>query len=53
MPDFSIAVDLGGTNLRIAAITADGQLLDKVALSTKATSSPDQVIDEMCEAILR
>jgi len=53
MPDFSIGVDLGGTNLRIAAITADGQLLDKVALSTKATSSPDQVIDEMCEAIIR
>lgn len=53
MPDFSIGVDLGGTNLRIAAITTDGQLLEKVALSTRSTSTPDQVIDEMCEAVLR
>ena len=35
MPDFSIGVDLGGTNLRIAAVSADGQLLEKVTLGTK------------------
>jgi glucokinase len=53
MPDFSIGVDLGGTNLRIAAITGDGQLLEKVTLSTKVALGPDHVITEMCDAILR
>lgn len=53
MPDFSIGVDLGGTNLRIAAITTDGQLLEKVTLSTKVDLSPDHVVGEMCDAIQR
>jgi glucokinase len=52
MSDFSIGVDLGGTNLRIAAVDTEGKLLEKVGLSTKA-SGPDHVIDEMCEAIHR
>lgn len=52
MPDFSIGVDLGGTNLRIAAVTTDGRLLEKVTLGTVATS-PHDVIDDMCEAIHR
>lgn len=53
MPDFSIGVDLGGTNLRIAAISTEGQLLEKVTLGTKIALGPDHVIDEMCDAILR
>lgn len=53
MPDFSIGVDLGGTNLRIAAITTSGQLLEKVSLGTKIAPGPDHVIGEMCDAILR
>jgi len=53
MPDFSIAVDLGGTNLRIAAVSADGRILEKIALSTKIGSGPSQVVDAMCDAILR
>src|SRR4030081_1430097 len=53
MPDFSIGVDLGGTNLRIAAVSADGQLLEKVTLGTKVALGRDHVIAEMCEAIQR
>jgi glucokinase len=53
MPDFSIGVDLGGTNLRIAAITTDGHLLEKVTLSAKVALGPDYVVSEMCDAILR
>jgi len=52
MPDFSIGVDLGGTNLRIAAITADGQLFEKVTLEVKAALNRDHVIDLMCDSIL-
>jgi glucokinase len=53
MPDFSIGVDLGGTNLRIAAITTDGQLLEKITLGVKLTLGRDHVIGEMCDAIHR
>jgi len=51
MSDFSIGVDLGGTNLRIAAISVKGELLEKVTLATKLALGRDHVIDEMCEAI--
>src|SRR5271156_5947085 len=53
MPDFSIGVDLGGTNLRIAAVSRDGQLLEKVTLGTKVALGRDHVVNEMCEAIQR
>jgi glucokinase len=53
MPNFSIGVDLGGTNLRIAAVSADGQLLEKVTLGTKVALGRDHVITEMCDAIQR
>jgi glucokinase len=51
MPDFSIGVDLGGTNLRIAAVSGEGELLEKVTLSTKLALGRDHVITEMCDAI--
>jgi glucokinase len=47
----SIAVDLGGTNLRIAAVGADGKLLEKVTLGTETQKGRDFVIAEMTEAI--
>ena len=51
MPDYSIGVDMGGTNLRIAAITTDGQLLEKITLGVKIAMGRDYVIGEMCDAI--
>ena len=51
MPDFSIGVDLGGTNLRIAAVSGGGQLLEKVTLGTKVVLGRDHVMNEMCDAI--
>jgi glucokinase len=53
MPDFSIGVDLGGTNLRIAAVSKDGKLIEKVTLGTKVAMGRDHVITEMCDAIRR
>jgi glucokinase len=53
MPDFSIGVDLGGTNLRIAAVSREGQFLERVNLEAKVGRGPNQVINEMCDAILR
>jgi glucokinase len=51
MPDFSIGVDLGGTNLRVAAVSRQGELLEKVTLGTKLALGRDHVITEMCDAI--
>ncbi len=51
MPDYSIGVDLGGTNLRIAAVSTDGQLLEKVTVATRIDRGADHVIDDMCNAI--
>lgn len=53
MPDYSIGVDMGGTNLRIAAITTEGKLLEKITLGVKVALGRDYVIGEMCEAIRR
>jgi glucokinase len=53
MPDFSIGVDLGGTNLRIAAVSREGQFLERVNLEAKVGRGPNLVINEMCDAILR
>jgi glucokinase len=51
MNDFSIGVDLGGTNLRIAAVDVTGHLVEKVTLGTKVSLGRDHVVNDMCEAI--
>ncbi len=53
MPNFSIGVDLGGTNLRIAAVEEHGALLEKVSLGTRISLGRDYVINDMCDAIRR
>ena len=53
MSNFAIGVDLGGTNLRIAAVNQEGRLLEKVTLGTKVALGRDHVLNEMCEAIQR
>ena len=51
MPNFSIGVDLGGTNLRIAAVNQQGDLMEKVTLGTRVALGKDHAIREMCDAI--
>ena len=51
MKNLAIGVDLGGTNLRIAAVDDQGTLIDKVSLSTEVSLGRDRVIDDMCGAI--
>jgi glucokinase len=53
MNKFSIGVDLGGTNLRIAAVDEKGHLVEKVTLGTKVSLGRDHVLNDMCEAIQR
>src|SRR6201982_1682913 len=51
MSDFSIGVDLGGTNLRIAAMDQQGRLMEKVTFGTKTILGRDQLLNDMCRAI--
>ncbi len=51
MPNYSIGVDMGGTNLRIAAISTEGKMLEKITTGVKLALGRDYVIGEMCAAI--
>ncbi len=53
MLSYAIGVDLGGTNLRIAAIDETGKLLDSHSCGTVLARGRDVVIDEMTQAIRR
>jgi glucokinase len=51
MTAFAIGVDLGGTNLRIAAVDETGRLMEKMTTGTQVAKGRDHVIDEMTAAI--
>ncbi|MGD0201359.1 MAG: ROK family protein [Bryobacteraceae bacterium] len=51
MTEYSIGVDLGGTNLRAAAINRTGGILDKVEGTTKLSAGRDAVISDMVASI--
>jgi len=48
---FSIGVDLGGTNLRIAAYSGGVDFLETIAVPTRMSEGRDAVVDDMCAAI--
>lgn len=48
---YSIGVDLGGTNLRIAAYTYEDGLLETTLLPTRLAAGRNAVIADMCDAI--
>jgi glucokinase len=50
-PDFSIGLDLGGTNLRAAAIAQDGKMLDSVSGRTAYSAGREAIMRDMVEAI--
>lgn len=52
MSSFLIGVDLGGTNLRIAAVTPDGARIGSIGLPTRLADGPHAVLDDMASAIL-
>ena len=51
MTEYAIGVDLGGTNLRAAAIGKNGELLEKTSGSTHLGAGRDAVIDDIVAAI--
>jgi glucokinase len=51
MPDFGIGLDLGGTNLRAAAVDRSGNMMDSVSGKTAYSEGRDAIIGDMVEAI--
>ncbi len=51
MSSFSVGVDLGGTNLRVAAYTRTSGLLETILLPTRLSAGRHAVIEDMCQAI--
>jgi glucokinase len=51
MLEYSIGVDLGGTNFRAAAIDSDGRMLDKVSGDTRYMSGRNAIISNIVAAI--
>lgn len=51
MSSFAVGVDLGGTNLRIAAVDSNGKFLEKITTGTAVARGRDRVLDEMCAAV--
>ena len=48
---YSIGIDLGGTNLRAAAIDKDGKMLAKISGSTPVASGQGPVVDDMARSV--
>ncbi len=51
MSSFTIGLDLGGTNLRAAAFSAGGQMLDQVSRATDVASGREAMVHNMVDAI--
>ncbi len=51
MAEYTIGLDLGGTNLRAAAIDRDGKMLDKVSESTNPEKGREVVLQDMAGVI--
>ncbi len=49
--EFNIGLDLGGTNLRAAAVSRDGTMLDSVSGKTAYSAGREAILNEMVEAI--
>ncbi|HTV58750.1 MAG TPA: ROK family protein [Verrucomicrobiae bacterium] len=48
---YTIGVDLGGTNLRIAAHSEGRNFLDSISLPTRLQAGRDAVVQDMCGAV--
>jgi glucokinase len=51
MAAYSIGVDLGGTNLRVAAVDAGGQIIDRISEPAIYDGGPESIIREICRSI--
>ncbi len=53
MAKFTVGVDMGGTNLRIAGYSLGWDRLSSIAVPTRVGDGPDAVLSDMADAICR
>src|SRR5215831_34305 len=53
MQEYTIGLDLGGTNLRAAAIDRSGRMLDKISGATKFTEGREAVLSDIVASITK
>jgi len=46
-----VGIDLGGTNLKLGLVSAEGDLLRRLAVPTEAAQGPDHVLARMADAV--
>ena len=51
MSDYALGIDLGGTNLRVAAFRPGGQMLDKISVLTNIAAGRDALIESIVRGI--
>lgn len=51
MGPYSIGVDLGGTNLRVAAVSANGRVLEKFSGSADYSTGPERVVAAIARVV--
>ncbi len=51
MSDYALGIDLGGTNLRVAALRPDGRTLDKISVPTNIAAGRDALIESIVRGI--
>ena len=49
---YSVGVDLGGTNLRIASYTGGLDFLESITIPTRLAEGPLAIVEDMCAAIV-
>ena len=51
MAEYSIGVDLGGTNLRAAAVGIEGEIIEKISGTTNLDAGRDAVLDDISDSV--
>jgi len=51
MDTYSIGIDLGGTNLRIAVYTEDAGVVQRISIPTRVAAGPDAVVRDIRDAV--
>ena len=51
MSGYSIGVDLGGTNLRVAAVDEHGTIVDRISEPAVFDTGPERVISDICKVV--
>jgi len=46
-----VGIDLGGTNLKLGLVSAEGEVLDRFSTPTESPKGPDHVLQRMADAV--